>query len=54
MKMRNMSKKQQPNQRADNSRRPPMDIQRTEKIPHPKEKKTTRLEVTEMPTPHLK
>ena len=34
MKMGNMSKRQQPGQRADNSRRPPMGVQRSMNIPH--------------------
>ena len=33
--MVNMSKRQQPNQRADDSRRPTIGLQRGEKIPHP-------------------
>ena len=32
--MRNMSKRQQQNQRAGNSRRPPMGLQHREKITH--------------------
>ena len=35
MEMGNMSKKQQPIQRADNSRKPPKGLQRSEKFPHP-------------------
>ena len=33
--MGNMSKKQQPDQRADNTRRPLIGLQRGKKIPHP-------------------
>ena len=35
MEMGNMSKRQQPVQRADNSRGLPMGLQRSEKIPQP-------------------
>ena len=34
MEMGNVSKRQQPDHRADNSRRPPMGLQRSEKPPH--------------------
>ena len=33
--MGNVSKRQQPDNRADNSRRPPMDLQCSEKLQHP-------------------
>ena len=33
--MGNVSKRQQPDHRADNSRRPPMSFQCSEKLPHP-------------------
>ena len=36
MKMRNVSKRQQPDNRADNSRKPPMGLQCSDKLPHPK------------------
>ena len=32
--MGNVSKRQQPDQRADNSRKPPMGLQCSEKLPH--------------------
>ena len=35
MEMGNVSKRQQPDHRADNSRRPPMGLQCSEKLPHP-------------------
>ena len=35
MEIGNMSKRQQPDQRADNMQRPPMGLQPSENIPHP-------------------
>ena len=35
MEMGNVSKRQQPDQRAENSRRPTMGLRYREKIPHP-------------------
>ena len=35
MEKGNVSKKQQPDHRSDNSRRPPMGFQCSEKLPHP-------------------
>ena len=35
MEMGNVSKRQQPDHRADNNRRPPMGLQCSEKRPHP-------------------
>ena len=35
MEMGNVSKRQQPDLRADNSHRPPMGLQCSEKLPHP-------------------
>ena len=34
MEMGKMSKRQQPDQRADNNRRPPIGVQRRDKIPN--------------------
>ena len=37
MEIGNVSKRQQPNQRVENSSRPPISLQHSEKIPHPQE-----------------